>query len=58
MIIAFCSLLILQQVQPVFLYWALWYRPATNRNMRTWLVHVSSRINVSIKETEPQLVKW
>ena len=51
MIIAFCSLLILQQVQPAFLYWALRYRPATNRNVRTWLVHVSSRTDLSIKET-------
>ena len=48
MITAFCSLLILQQVQPVFLYRELRYRPATNRNIRTWLVHVSSRTDLSI----------
>jgi hypothetical protein len=30
--------------------------PATNRNIRMWLVHVSSRIELSIKET--LLVKW
>jgi len=51
MINAFCSLLVLQQVQPLFLYWSLRYRPATNRNIRTWLVHASSRIDLSIKET-------
>jgi len=51
MVNAFGSLPVLQQVQPVFLYWSLWYRPATNRNIRTWLVHASSRTDLSIKET-------
>ena len=46
-----CCLLVLQQVQPVFLYCALSYVPATNRNIRMWLVHVSSRTDLSIKET-------
>jgi hypothetical protein len=47
-IISFCSLL---QVQPAFPSWALRYRPATNRKIRSWLVHVSNRIDLSIKET-------
>jgi len=33
------------------LYQALRYRSTTNRNIRTWLVHVSSRIDLSINET-------
>jgi hypothetical protein len=33
------------------LYWAWRYRPATNRNIRTCLVCVSIRIDLSIKET-------
>jgi len=56
MIIAICSILVLLLVQPVLLYQALRYRSTTNRNIRTWLVYVSSSIEKKTKLNSVALV--